>query len=80
MLTPVHDSSELCVVVLVGYERECLEHRFDLVTGAAGLVPYLDELFQVARDLTFVPRDQNALDVREVLVEVARPMPVCSAI
>ena len=63
----------LGVVVLVGHECERFEHNFESFTGIAGLVPDFGEMFEVAADLTFVPRNQDALDVREVLVQRRTP-------
>jgi hypothetical protein len=65
---------------LVGDEGVRLQHRFESFAGAVGLVADLGELFEVAGDLTFVPGEQDRLDVLEVLVQRRRPMPASSAI
>ena len=56
-------------VMLVGNVRISLEHGLEPLAGAASSIPDFGELFEVAGDLTFMPRDQDRLDVREVFVQ-----------
>ena len=56
-------------MVLVCNIRVSLEHSFESLTSVAHSVPDRDEMFEVAGHLTFVPREQDRFDVREVLVQ-----------
>lgn len=38
------------------------EHRFELLADVAGLTPAFREIVEVARDLTFVPGEQDRFD------------------
>jgi hypothetical protein len=67
-------------VVLVLDERVGLEHRLEALGGVARPVGELGEMFKVTGDLAFVPRDQDGLDVREVLVQGRPPDAGSSAI
>lgn len=60
---------EFGAVVLVGNERESLEHGFQSLTGVARLIPDCGKLFEVAVDLAFVPGDQDRFDIREVFIQ-----------
>ena len=56
-------------MVLVCNMRVSLEHSFESLTSVISLVPNRDEMIEVAGHLTFVPRQQDRFDVREVLVQ-----------
>ncbi len=64
---------EFGAVVLVGHERERLEHSFDPLAGGTGPIPDFGEMFEVAGDLAFVPGDQYRVDVGKVLVQRRPP-------
>lgn len=66
MFTAMQDGRELDVVTLVGNEREGLEDRFEALASAVSSVSDFGEMFEVAGDMTFVPRDQDRFDVWEV--------------
>src|SRR5258708_7543539 len=63
VLTAMQECRELGAVVLVGHQRIGLEHSLEPLVSAAGLVADFGEMFEVGGDLTFVPCDQNSLDV-----------------
>ncbi len=72
MLVPMQECRKLAVtvaVVLMRNEREGLEDGFELPPRITGLVADLGEIFEVARDLAFVPGEQDGLDVGEVFVQ-----------
>ncbi len=46
-----------------GKAGEGLQYGLESVAGGTGLVPHCGEMFEVAEDLTFVPRQQDRLDV-----------------
>ena len=69
VLASVQQRGELGAVLLVGNERERLEHCFKALHSPIGLVSDFCELVEMAGDLTFVPREENRLDICEVLVE-----------
>jgi hypothetical protein len=41
--------------------------RRDIIPDVASLVPEFGEMFEMAGDLTFVPGEQDGLDVWEIL-------------
>jgi hypothetical protein len=61
------------VLAVVGDERVGLQHRFESLASFASLLPECGEMFEVAGDVTFVPGDQDRLDVWEVLVQRRTP-------
>jgi hypothetical protein len=63
VLTPMDECREFAVVVLMGNQRVGLEDRLEPLARVAGLVADLGEIFEVAGDLSFVPGDQDRLDV-----------------
>ena len=72
VLTSMQECCELGAVVLLGLlgdEREGLEDSLEPLARVANLVPDSGEMFEVAIDLTFVPGQQDRLDVWEVLVQ-----------
>ena len=56
-------------VALVSNERVGIEHSFEALAGAANSISERSEMFEVARDVTFVPRDQDRFHVWVVLVQ-----------
>jgi len=62
LLTSMHEWGEFGAVVLVGDERVGLQHSFEPLTSVASLVPDLDEMLEVAGELTFVPGNQDRFE------------------
>ena len=73
VFTPVKKRRKFGAVVLVGNECVGLENSFEPLAGIATPVPDRGEVFEVRGDLTFMPREQDRLDVREVLVQRRPP-------
>jgi hypothetical protein len=73
VLASMQECREFGAVVLIGDEREGLEHGLEPLASAASLVPKLGKLFEVDGDVTFVPGDQDRFDVGEVLVQSRTP-------
>ena len=71
VLTSMQECREFGAVVLavVGDEGVGLQHSFEPLGSTASLVPEYGEMFEVAGDMTFVPSEQDRLDVWEVLVQ-----------
>src|SRR6266496_2067342 len=69
MLTSMQECREFGPVVLVGHERERVEHSFEPLASVARSVADFREIFEMARYLTFMPSDQDRFDVREVFVQ-----------
>jgi len=70
VLAPVHQRREFGVLgVLLGDVRIGVEDGFELFTRGACLVADEDQVFEVRGHVAFVPRGQDRLDVREVLVQ-----------
>src|SRR5918996_997584 len=68
----MQERRQLCVAMpvgLAGYERIGLQHGRESFARAPGPVSDLGKVSEMARDLTFVPDEQDRLDVREVLVQ-----------
>ena len=63
VLPPVQECREFGPVVLVRNECIRLEHSFEPFRRVAHLVPDFGEVLKVAGDLTFVPGNQDRLDV-----------------
>src|SRR5262245_62508366 len=70
VLTRVDNRGNLSVVgSLEGHERVGLDDRFEPIARVADTVADLGETGEVVADLTFMPRSEDGLDVREVLVQ-----------
>jgi hypothetical protein len=63
VLPAMQECRELGAVMLVGNEREGLEHGFEPLASVASLVPNFGEMFEVGCDLTLMPGDQDRFDV-----------------
>ena len=63
VLASMQECGEFGAVVLLGNERIRLEHGFQPLAGVTRLVADLSELFEVSGDLTFVPGNQDRLDI-----------------
>src|SRR5215217_3833703 len=73
VLASMQERRKLAGVTPVLDERVCPEHRFEPPKGIVSLVSDLGESFEMSTDVTFVPGDEDRLDVREVLVERRTP-------
>ena len=70
VFAPVHQCREFGVLgAFVGDVRVGVEDGFELFSGGACLVADAGEVFEVRGHVAFVPRGQDRLDVREVLVQ-----------
>ena len=79
LLVAVQQGCQLPVVVAMRFvddQRVCLEHGLEALGGAAGLIASGGELREVAAHLSFMPRGEDRLDIREVLVQ-GRPSDPC---
>src|SRR5262245_33499878 len=65
----MEERCELGPMALMGDQRERLEHCLEPLDGVAGSIANRCQLLQVARHLSLVPRDQDCLDIREILVK-----------
>lgn len=63
VLTTMQQRRELRFVPLVRDERECLEHSLEPLARIIRLITHFGEMLEVRRDVAFVPRDQDGLDV-----------------
>jgi len=63
VLAAVQQRRKLSALVLMGNERIGFEHGLQPLGSISGPVANVRQLFQVAADLTFVPRDQDCFDV-----------------
>ena len=76
LLVSVKERREFAIVAAMGLARDqgiTLEHSFQLLPRTARFIPNLCEIFEVADDLTFVPGEQDRLDICEVLVKRRTP-------
>ena len=74
VLASMYESREFGVVGSpVDHERVRLEHRFEPLVSSASPVPDLGEVLEMAGDETFVPGQQDRLDVRKVFVQRRTP-------
>jgi hypothetical protein len=74
----VQQGDEIAVVVLprhVGEQGVGLQYGGQALRGFAAAVADLDQLRQMGSDLALVPRGQDRLDIREVLVQRGPPDP-----
>ena len=68
VLISMQECREFGGVALLLNECVGLQDGFEPLTSVSSLVPQFGEMFQVGTDVTFVPGEQDRLDVREVLV------------
>lgn len=72
LAVPMQEGGELTVgmpVTFVADERIGRENGFETVAGPATSVSDFDEVFDVFRDLSLVPGEEDCFDVRKVLIE-----------
>ncbi len=68
LLSAVQERTEFACTA-PGDERIGLQYPFQPLPGITAPMPERGELFEVDRDVTFMPGKQNGLDVREVPVQ-----------